>query len=193
MSHTIRALRPAIMTGLLLGWGPAGSWAQAQGETFKATASVKTAAGAQLTAPVTVVVSRMTTDAERATVGDALKKGGTAAVVQSLNAMGDAGYIEVGARRTTLKYAYARPVGGGRLITVVAPTPIAHLGEGLPDAKPKAGFDLALAILEVKAAGPGTGELAPAATVKFSETHGIQTQDYGAETVLLNDVQQVNK
>jgi hypothetical protein len=184
---------------LLLGWGPAVSWAQAQGKnqarekTFKATASVKTAGGAQLTAPVTVVVTRMTADAERASVADALKKGGTAAVVESLKAMPDAGYIEVGQHRTTLKYAYARPMSGGRLITVVAPTPIVHLGEGLPDAKPKAGFDLALAILEVKDSGPGTGELAPAATVKFSETHGIQTQDYGAETVLLNDVQQVKK
>jgi hypothetical protein len=193
VSHTIRALRPAIMAGLLLGWGPSASWAEAQGKTFKATASVKTAGGAQLTAPVTVVVTRMTADAERASVADALKKGGTAAVVESLKAMPDAGYIEVGQRRTTLKYAYARPMGGGRLVTVVAPTPIVHLGEGLPDAKPKAGFDLALAILEIKDSGPGTGELAPAATVKFSETHGIQTQDYGAETVLLKDVQQVKK
>jgi len=191
--QTIRALRPAIMAGLLLGWGPAAAWAQAQGKTFKATASVKTAGGAQLTAPVTVVVTRMTSDAERASVAEALKKGGTAAVVECLKAMPDAGYIEVGQRRTTLKYAYARPMSGGRLVTVVAPTPIVHLGEGLPDAKPKAGFDLALAILEIKGSGPGTGELAPAATVKFSETHGIQTQDYGAETVLLKDVQQVKK
>ena len=109
-----------------------------------------------MTAPVTIVVTRMTTDQERATVVDALKKGGTPAVVQALKALKDAGYIEVGERRTTVKYAYVRPLGGGRLITVIAPTPIAHLGSDLPDAKPKAGFDLALALLEVMDSGPGT-------------------------------------
>jgi hypothetical protein len=177
MSYRIHELRRAVIAGVLLGAGPAAAWAQT--ETFTATATVKTAAGAQMTAPVTVVVTRMTTDAERAAVVDALKKGGTPAVVQSLKGMGDTGYIEVGKTRT--------------LVTVVAPTPIAHLGGGLPGAKPRAGFDLALAFLELKAAGAGTGELAPAATVKFSDENGLETQDYGAETVLLSDVQQVKK
>ena len=79
-------------------------------------------------------------------------------------------------------------MGSGRLITVVAPTPIAYLGAGLPDAKPKAGFDLALALLQLSDAGPGTGELAPAATVKLTETGAVQTQDYGAEMVQLTNV-----
>ena len=82
-----------------------------------------------------------------------------------------------------------RPTDGGRLITVVAPTPILHVGAGVPDAQPKAGFDLALAALDVKTAGAGSGELAPAATVKVNDAGALQTQDYGAETIRLTNIQ----
>jgi hypothetical protein len=189
MRYTIQAVRRVAIAGLVIGGTAAASWAQG-GETFTATATMKTRAGAQMTAPVTVVITKPTSDQERAAVIEALKKSGTAGVLESLKGMGDAGYIEVGERKTTIKFAYARPVGGGRLVTVVAPTPIAYLGAGLPEAKPKAGFDLSLAILEIKESGPGTGELVPAATVKFDPNGGgIQTQDYGAEHVLLSNVQ----
>jgi hypothetical protein len=187
MRHTTHVLRLAALTGLLAGWTTSAAWAQPP-ETFTATASLKTRAGAQATAPVTVVVTRLTSEKEHAAVTEALKKGGAAAVVESLKAMPDAGYIEVGERRTTLKYAYARQMGGGRLLTVVAPTPIAYLGADRPDAKPKAGFDLALALLQLSPSGPGTGELAPAATIKVTDTGAIQTQDYGAEAVQLTNV-----
>jgi hypothetical protein len=189
MCRTMHVLRLAIVTGLMLGWYPAASSAQGQSQAFTATASLKTRAGAETTAPVTIVITRLSTDKERDAVVDALKQGGTTGAVKSLKAMADAGYIEVGERRTPLKYAYARPLSGGRLITVIAPAPIVHLGAGLPDAQPKAGFDLAVAILDVKDAGGGSGELAPAATIKVDETGAIQTQDYGAETVRLTNVQ----
>ena len=187
MSQTIHVLRSAVAATLLIGCSAVAS-AQAQSETFTATASVKTAAGAEATAPVTIVVTRLTTDAERDTVVAALKAGGMAAAVKALKSKPNIGYIDVGKKRTPLKYAYQRPMSGGRLITVIASEPIAHLGAGLPDAKPKAGFDLALAALDVKDAGAGTGELAPAATIKVSDTGALQTQDYGAEAVHLTNV-----
>jgi hypothetical protein len=182
-------LQLAVTAWLLLVLIPTASCAQTQGETFQATASLKNPAGAQVTAPVTIVVNRPTSDAERAAVADALKKGATSGAVQSLNGMPDAGYIEIGGRRTPVKYAYVRPTGTGRLVTVVAPAPIVHLGAGLPDAKPKAGFDLAIAILDLTASGTGTGELVPAASVKLDGAGAIQTQDYGAEAVRLTNVQ----
>jgi len=97
MRHKLPLLRSAMVTGLLLAFASV-SWAQT--ETFTATASLKTAAGATVTAPVTVVVTRHTSDQERTSVMDALKKSGTAGVVQSLKGMADAGYIEIGDRRT---------------------------------------------------------------------------------------------
>ena len=186
MGYTIQRLA-MVVTGVLLA-SSAFAAPQAQGETFVATASVKTQTGSVATAPVTVVITRPTTEAERSTVGAALKKGGTAAVVAALKAMPDAGYIEVGGRRTTLKYAFVRPMAGGRMVTVVAPTPIVHLGAGLPDAPSKAGFDLALALLLVQTEGEGTGELVPAGTVKINVNGAIETQDYASEIVRLSKV-----
>ena len=118
-----------------------------------------------------------------------VESGGMAAAVKALKSKPNIGYIDVGKKRTPLKYVYQRPMSGGRLITVIASEPIAHLGAGLPEAKPKAGFDLALAVLDLKDAGAGSGELAPAATIKVSDTGALQTQDYGAEAVHLTNVQ----
>jgi hypothetical protein len=59
------------------------------------------------------------------------------------------GRIEVGERSGTLKYAYARPIGRGRLITVIADKPLAYLGSNLPSPKPKTGYELAFALLTV--------------------------------------------
>jgi hypothetical protein len=186
MTDKTRWLAVVFVVPALAGWFPPASRAQAPGETFVATASVRGPSGTQ-TAPVTVVLTRFTTDQERTTVADALKTGGTPAVVERLKAMEDVGYIEVGERRSPLKYAYARAMGSGRLITVISPSPIAHLGAGLPDAKPKAGFDLALALLDLPSTGTGTGELAPAAKVKLTDAGAIETEDYGAEVVRLTD------
>jgi hypothetical protein len=148
----------------------------------------QTAAGATMTAPVTVVITRKTSDQSGVCDG-CVEKERNRGVVQSLKGLADAGYIEIGDRRTPIKYAYVRPTDGGRLVTVVAPTPILHVGAGLPDAQPKAGFDLALAALDVKTAGAGSGELATAATVKVNDAGALQTQDYGAETIRLTNVQ----
>jgi hypothetical protein len=186
MTDKTRWLAVALVVPALAGSIAASSRAQASGETFIATASVRGPSGTQ-TAPVTIVLTRFTTDQERTTVADALKSGGTPAVVTQLKAMEDVGYIEVGERRSPLKYAYARAMGSGRLITVISPSPIAHLGAGLPDAKPKAGFDLALALLDLPNTGTGTGELAPAAKVKLTDAGAIETEDYGAEVVRLTD------
>ena len=106
---------------------------------------------------------------------------------QSLKSMPDAGYIERRASNHP-SYAYVRPTGGGRIVTVVAPTPIVFLGAGVPGATSKAGFDLSLALLDVKDATTGTGELAPAATAKVNDTGGIETKDYGSDVIKLMNV-----
>jgi len=159
----------------------------AQGaETFTATASVKGPKGI-VTAPVTVVVNHLVTDAERATVMAALKKGGTAGVRDALAKMPAVGYIEIGGQKDEFQYAYARPTGDGRLVTVISGKPIAHLGGNLPGAK--AGYDLAFALLIVPGSGKGSGELGPAVKVKIGADGGVVTEDYASEVVTLSDVQ----
>ena len=161
-------------------------WAQAP-ETFSATASVKGPQGT-MTAPVVVVIERYTTDEERSQAVEALKAGGTSALRQALEKAPAIGYIEVGQRKNTIKYAYARPVGSGRMVTVISDKPIGYLGEKLPNPKPKAGYDLAFALLNLPGSGKGSGELGPAAKVKV-DAGAVVTEDYGAEVVTLTDIE----
>jgi len=160
--------------------------AQATAETYSATATVKGPQGT-VTAPVVVVIERYTTDGERSQAVEALK-GGTSALRQALEKAPAIGYIEVGQRKNPIKYAYARSVGSGRLVTVISDKPIGFLGEKLPNPKPKAGYDLAFALLNLPASGKGSGELGPAVKVKV-DAGAVVTEDYGAEVVTLIDIE----
>jgi hypothetical protein len=157
--------------------------AQAGGEAFSATATVKGAKAR--TAPVVVVIDRYTTDEERRTVVDALRGGGAAAR-QALEKMPAIGQLTVGEHKTAIKYAYARPAGGGRLVTVISDKPLGYLER--ETAAPKEGYDLAFALLNLPASGKGSGELGPASKVKVGNG-AIVTEDYGSEVVTLSDVE----
>ena len=67
MIEKTRWLAVALVVPALAGWMAPASRAQAAGETFVATASVKGPSGTK-TAPVTIVLTRFTTDQERTTV-----------------------------------------------------------------------------------------------------------------------------
>jgi hypothetical protein len=163
--------------------------AQSAPETFTATATLKTAAGASATAPVVITITRWTTDAERGTAIAGLKSGGSAALKKALAAMPESGTIQVGDQKTGLRFARAIDTAGGRLVTVVASQPILHIGAGVPDAKPKAEYDLAFATFEVDSSGKGTaGDLAPAAKLKVGTNDAIVVDDYGTEAVRLSGI-----
>jgi hypothetical protein len=161
--------------------------AQAQPVTFTATASVKGPQGSA-SAPVTITIVRFTSAAERDRLVPLVKANDRAATRKALAAAEDIGTIQVRDHRIPIKYAYARATGGGRMITVLTAEPILHLGGDAPGAKPKAGYDLALALLVLDAADSGTGELAPAVTLMVNEAGSIVTHDYGTEVVRLVDV-----
>jgi hypothetical protein len=69
-------------------------------QTFVATASVKTAAGASITAPMTVVLSRWTSDDQREKAIAALQQGDAALEKTALNAIPEIGTIQFGGRTT---------------------------------------------------------------------------------------------
>jgi hypothetical protein len=153
-------------------------------ETFTAVASLKTAGGTSSTAPVTVTINRLASDAERDALVGGIKAKGSAAARDWLSKQKDAGTIQVGAQRAAIRYAYARSTGSGRLITVATAEPLALIGAGLPGAKSAAGFELALLLLDLPASGAGTGELSPGAKVRVSEQGAIVTEDFAADNVV---------
>jgi hypothetical protein len=180
LSHAVSIAIAAVLSLTL----PAGADAA---ETITATAKLKTAGGLEASAPVSVVVERFSSDAERDELVAALKQGGTRAR-DLLFARNPIGSVVVGKTNTAIKYANVRTTGDGRLITVITATPIAFIGAGLPGAQPKTGFDLGLVMLKVATSGAGHGELVPATKVKFNELGAIVTDDYSEEVVTLSNV-----
>jgi hypothetical protein len=175
---------------LALGIVAAAPWSvRAQGaETFKATASVTTAGGASATAPVTIKIARKMSQAEADKLAAAFKAGGVAGLKSALKGVAPTGSIQLGkGKPVATRITIERTTDKGRLLTLVTDKPILFLGSGLPDAKPKTGYDLGLLDIEVDAQGHGTGTLAPAAKVAAIQG-AFSVQDYGAELVKLTDV-----
>jgi hypothetical protein len=162
--------------------------AQSRAEAYTATASVKTAGGASLTAPIAIDVSEWTTDADRKRLADVLKSGGDAALQKQLAEMKTLGTVTVGKTQFDAKYAYAMTSSEGRIITVVTTNPIFFVGAGAPSATPKTGYRFGVVTIEVNDSGRGRGTLTPAASVKMSDSDAIVVEDYSVELVTLPDV-----
>jgi hypothetical protein len=161
----------------------------AAAEAYTARAETKSADGKVLTAPVAFSVDRMLTVAERDAVINALKTGGHAAAKKALAGLKEIGWIEGGSgKRVPVKFAFARSMGSGRLLTLVSDQAIAYIGGNIPDAKPKEGFDMTYAILILDSEGKGNGEIVPAAKLKLRDDGALTTEDYGAETVWLKEI-----
>ena len=157
-------------------------------EVYNATAQLKTAAGASVTAPVTITINRWTTDAEREKAVGALKAGGSSAFQKQVAAMPDVGVLQLGAVKTPIRFARSLPVAGGKVVTLATAQPVLYVGAGMPGSKPtdKAGYDVAVVIFQVDAAGKGdAGDFSPAAKVRFDDTGALQVEDYAAEAVRL--------
>ena len=176
------------MSGLIAGLVLTGRLLAA--ETITATAQAKTAGGTSASAPLTVTLDRLSSEAERQQVMTALKnKDGSASVRALLDTWKPIGSVRLGGTDTPVKYAFARPTGGGRLLTVVTGAAIAFVGAGLPSAPPRTGFDLGLVLLDVPSSGAGSGELAPAAKLALNAQGALVTEDYGkGTTILLSNV-----
>jgi hypothetical protein len=184
-------MREQVPMWLMLGvWlvSVSGAAAQSGSETFTATASVKTAGGASASAPVTITVDRKMPAAEAETLVKAFVSGGTAALRKALVGVAPTGAITIGAGAATpIRIAIERATGDGRLLTLVTDKPLLFLGGGMPNAKPKEGYDYAVIDLQLDATGGGSGVMAPAAKVKPLQGVFV-VEDYGAEMVKLKDV-----
>jgi hypothetical protein len=177
------------LAALALAVAAAPATGQDKPETYNATASLKTAAGATMTAPVVITIDRWTNDADREKAVAALKAGGTTALQKQLAGTPAVGTLQVGEVKAPLHFARSLPVGGGKVVTVVTSKPVFYVGAGAPDAKGKAGYDVAVVLFQVDAAGKGdVGDFAPAAKVKMDDRGALVTEDYGAEAVRLEGI-----
>src|SRR4029450_11501440 len=142
----------------------------AAAEKFTATASVKGAKGAEATAPVTLTVDHKRWQAGADKLLAAFKSGGAAGFRKALTGIAPTGSVTVGGGKATpTRVTVERTTDKGRLLTMVTDRPILFLGAGLPEAKPKEGYDFAVIDIEVDGSGSGSGTLSPAAKIAMKE------------------------
>jgi hypothetical protein len=68
---------------------------------------------------------------------------------------------------------------------VVTDRPIFFVGGGAPEAKPRAGFDVAVIRMEIDHIGFGSGVMAAAARLKPAPDGGVQIDDYAEQPIKL--------
>lgn len=182
-------LRPLALALLSATVAAAAAPAGAQpSETFVATATATAADGKSVSAPITVIVARTMARDEAEKLMEAFKRGGAAELRRALTGVPPTGSIQLGpGAPTTTRLAIARPTAEGRLITIVAETPILFIGGNVKGAKAKEGYDFAVLDLSVDAAGKGYGTLMPAAKVTVNKGAFV-VDDYAADVVRLSDV-----
>jgi hypothetical protein len=176
-----------VLSGALLTM-PAFPRAQAAGEVFTATATVKGAGGGSASVPVTLTIDRKMSQGEADTLAAAFRTGGAAALRKALTGVPPTGSVRIGAGNTTpTRITIERVTDKGRLLTILTDQPLLFVGAGVPGAKPREGYDFAVIDMVVDAKGTGSGTIAPAAKIRMNQSAFV-VDDYGAELVQLMTV-----
>ena len=157
-------------------------------ETFTATARAKNAS-AEVSGTLVIRVSRYTPDFDRTTVETALREGGYPRFVTALRNAPEVGQLVLaGGQPYTIRYARERISGSRRTILVVTDRPVLFLGSARADARPRAGFEVALVEIQLDGTAAGKGTMAAAARVRPDGTGGVILDDYAEEPVALANV-----
>jgi hypothetical protein len=156
-------------------------------ETFTANAQV-IGQNAGSAAQITIRIEQYTSEKDRTAIQEALRIGGYPGFLPALRSAPEVGYVEMAGRKVVLRWARQQPTDKGRLITLVTESPIFFVGGGSIDAKPRAGYEVAVLMLDVDSIGLGTGTMAAAARVRPGGSTGVQIDDYGDTPVKLATV-----
>ena len=157
-------------------------------ETFSANAHAAKAGAGAIAATLQIHIERYTPDHDRTVVETALKSGGYAAFVAALRKAPEVGYVQLGDQKTPIRWARETNTGKGRMIVVVTDKPVFFVGGGAADAKPRAGYDVAVVEMTVDDVGLGSGRMAAAAKVKPGGESGVQIEDYADAPIKLTTV-----
>jgi hypothetical protein len=153
-------------------------------ETFTANAQV-IGQNAGSSAHVTIQINQYTSETDRTTIQEALRIGGYRGFLPALREAPEVGFVEMAGRKVAVRWARQQPTDKGRFISVVTDAPLFFVGGGSIDAKPRAGYEVAVILLDVDSIGLGTGTMAAAARVRPGGTTGVQIDDYGDTPVKL--------
>ena len=83
-----------------------------------------------------------------------------------------------GGQPYAIRYAREKVESGGRTIVLVTDKPVFFLGGGRADAKPRAGYEVAVLQIQLDGTGQGRGTMAAAARVRPDGDGGVLLDDY---------------
>jgi hypothetical protein len=161
-------------------------------ETFTSALQAATANGAGA-GTINIQVDRYTHEQDRKRMSDALTHGGYSGFLQALRAAPTVGGVTMGDQKFAVRWAREEVTDKGRNISIVTDKPIYFVGGGRPDAKPRAGFEIAVVQLTVDNNGLGTGTMAAAAKVRPDGKGGVLLDDYAEQPIKLPFVHRVIK
>ena len=184
----VQMLAPAFL--LIVSTTPAIVLSQIGGapETFTADLLAIGGKGGAGSATLVINVQRYTPEPDRIAVETALKSGGYPAFLAALRKAPEVGTVVFNDRKWTIRWARERPGLKGRVIVLVTDQPIHFVGGGAIDAKPRAGYDVAVIQMRVDDTGLGTGTMAAAANVKPGGDTGVVIDDYAEQPIALTKV-----
>jgi hypothetical protein len=159
-------------------------------ETYSAYARV-TATDVSGGAYVTFRIDKYSAERDIQAMEQALKTGGSAAFIEALRKAPVVGHIELGDKKFAIRWARQQPTAAGSVISLVTDVPVYFVGAAGADAKPRAGFDVAVVQLVMAAGGIGEGTMAAAARVKAGGPTGVEIEDYAAAPLKLASVTKV--
>jgi hypothetical protein len=159
-------------------------------ETFTSPLQARSATGGSA-AIIRIRIDRYSSAAELTSMTDGMTHGGYPGFVLAMRKAPAVGYVEIGDVKVVLRWARETPTPKGRTISLVTERPVYFVGGGRADAKPRAGFELAVVQLAVDEFGTGSGTMAAAAKVKKDADGGVLLEDYAEEPIKLTFVSRV--
>jgi hypothetical protein len=182
-------VRTMLVLMLLAIGGTSGSTApQKTGapETFIANLNVVGGTGGAGAATIEIDVQRYTPPADLKAVESALKTGGYPAFLAALKKAPQVGAVSFADRKWAIRWAREQKSGEfKRRIVAVTDEPVFFVGGGRVDAKPRAGYEVAVLEIEIDNAGIGSGQMAAAARVKPDGQGGVAIDDYADKPIKL--------
>lgn len=184
----LRTLTASLIVAVPLALAGAQLSRQMAPESFRANGQITGPAGGAA-AGMVIQIDRYTADADHDALAAALRQGGHTGFVDALRKAPQIGQLTTGQHTFAIRWARTQELDRDhRRVAVVTDQPVFFAGAGAVDAKPTAGFDLAVIEFTIDSVGIGKGTMAPAARVKAGGPAGVQVDDYSGKRVELMTV-----
>jgi hypothetical protein len=159
-------------------------------ESFRANGQIGAEPGG-VASSMTIRIERYTADADHQALVAALNTHDQAAFLAALKKTPEVGTLTMGKRSIPIRWARQQAQGQDRRVGLMTGEPAYFFGAGAVDAKPTAGYDVAVIEFTIDSVGIGNGSMAMAAKVKPGGATGIEIEDYSGKRVTLVTVTKI--